>query len=111
MYLSPLVALANTKYESFKKNFKQGVDEVLEKLHDEFARLEQWEGETLHQIVLKVAEDLEMNLGKVAQPLRVAVCGTSVSPPIDVTLSLLGRDKTLNRIMKAVNFIKNSTEA
>jgi len=94
-----------------KKNFKQGTDEVLEKLHDEFARLEQWEGETLHQIVLKVAEDLDLNLGKVAQPLRVAVCGTSVSPPIDVTLSLLGRDKTLNRILKAVNFIKNSTEA
>lgn len=94
-----------------KKNFKQGTDEVLEKLHDEFARLEQWEGEALHQIVLNVAETLELNLGKVAQPLRVAVCGTSVSPPIDVTLSLLGRDKTLDRILKAVSFIKNSIKA
>lgn len=94
-----------------KKNFKQGTDEVLEQLHDEFVRLTHWEGEALHQIVLNVAENLELNLGKVAQPLRVAICGTSVSPPIDVTLSLLGRDKTLDRIMKAVNFIKNSSDA
>ncbi|MGR9114420.1 MAG: glutamate--tRNA ligase [Gammaproteobacteria bacterium] len=98
----------NYDEKAAKKNFKLGTDEVLERLHDEFARLEHWDGEVLHQVVLNVAESLELNLGKVAQPLRVAVCGTSVSPPIDITLSLLGRDKTLNRILKAVAFIKNS---
>ena len=94
-----------------KKNFKPGTEAVLERLHDEFARLEQWDGEALHQIVLRVAETMALNLGKVAQPLRVAVCGTSVSPPIDVTLSLLGRDRTLDRVLKAVNYIKNSIAA
>ena len=97
--------------KAVKKNFKQDACAVLEKLYQEFSLIEQWDGEVLHQIVLQMAEDLGINLGKVAQPLRVAVCGTSVSPPIDVTLSLLGRDKTLKRILKAVNFIKNPTEA
>ncbi|WP_157203569.1 hypothetical protein [Methylomicrobium agile] len=35
-------------------------------------------------------------MGKVAQPLRVAVTGTAVSPAIDVTLALLGKGKTLS---------------
>ena len=39
-----------------------------------------------------------IGLGKVAQPLRVAVTGTAVSPPIDATLALLGRDRTLQRL-------------
>jgi glutamyl-tRNA synthetase len=56
--------------------------------------------------VLQTAETLELKLGKVAQPLRVAVCGTGMSPSIDVTLSLLGREKTLKRLERAINYIK-----
>jgi glutamyl-tRNA synthetase len=37
-------------------------------------------------------------LGKIAQPVRVAVTGSSVSPPIDATLALLGRERTLTRL-------------
>jgi glutamyl-tRNA synthetase len=45
---------------------------------------------------------LQAGLGKVAQPLRVAVAGSAVSPPIDATLALLGRDRTLSRIDAAL---------
>jgi glutamyl-tRNA synthetase len=90
-----------------KKNFKTGSDTVLKSLLDQFSVIERWEGEALHQIVLKTAETLELKLGKVAQPLRVAVCGGSVSPAIDLTLSLLGREKVLNRIQTAINHIKD----
>ena len=89
-----------------KKNFKQGSEQVLKNLYDKFSEVEQWQGTQLHQIVLDLAEAMDLKLGKVAQPLRVAISGTSVSPPIDVTLSLLGRDKTLARISKAINFIE-----
>ena len=51
-----------------------------------------------------MAEAGGLALGKVAQPLRVAVSGTAVSPPIDVTLELLGRAKTLARIERALAF-------
>lgn len=94
-----------------KKNFKPGTEAILERLYGEFSGVQRWEGDVLHQIVLDVAETLQCKLGKVAQPLRVAVCGTSVSPPIDVTLSLLGREKTLGRLRKAIDFVKSSQQA
>jgi glutamyl-tRNA synthetase len=89
-----------------KKNFKQGSDDVLQRLMDEFSQLDDWDGEKLHQIVLDTAEKLELKLGKVAQPLRVAISGAGVSPAIDVTLSLLGREKTLARMLRAIEYIK-----
>jgi glutamyl-tRNA synthetase len=89
-----------------KKNFKQGADEVLQYLMNEFSALAVWDGEKLHQIVLDTAENMELKLGKVAQPLRVAVSGAGVSPAIDVTLSLLGREKTLARMARAIAYIK-----
>lgn len=90
-----------------RKNFKPKSADVLQQLHDQFSGLDNWQGEALHQIVVNLAETLGLNLGKVAQPLRVAVCGTSVSPPIDMTLALLGREKTLARLARAVDFIKS----
>lgn len=92
--------------KSVKKNFTTGSDEVLAQLYKAFAVLEVWEGEKLHQIVIDLAESLALNMGKVAQPLRVAVCGSAVSPPIDATLSLLGREKTLSRIKRAIDYIQ-----
>jgi glutamyl-tRNA synthetase len=45
-------------------------------------------------------------MGRVAQPVRVAVSGGSVSPPIDVTLEILGPETTLQRIDRAVQYAK-----
>ena len=45
---------------------------------------------------------LQSGLGKIAQPVRVAVTGTAVSPPIDATLALLGRERTLARLDAAL---------
>ena len=67
--------------------------------------LADWRAETIHSLIQQVAADLNMKLGAVAQPLRVAACGTAVSPPIDLTLALLGREKTLSRIQRARHYI------
>jgi glutamyl-tRNA synthetase len=52
-----------------------------------------------------------VSLGKVAQPLRVAVSGSSVSPPIDQTLALLSRDEALTRIARAESTAAESARA
>jgi glutamyl-tRNA synthetase len=52
-----------------------------------------------------------LNLGKIGQPLRVAVTGGPVSPPIDVTLALVGRERTLKRLETAVDLIERRTSA
>ncbi|MGI9331639.1 MAG: glutamate--tRNA ligase [Gammaproteobacteria bacterium] len=81
---------------------------TLEPLKDVLARLEavsNWEAETLHGVVAACAEALELNLGKIAQPLRVALTGSAASPSIEITLTLVGRERALSRIEKAVAYV------
>jgi len=92
--------------KAVKKNFKAGVEDVLQHLWSRFDSLSGWQPEALHQVVIDSAAALELNLGKVAQPLRIAVCGCGVSPAIDQTLYLLGKEKTLDRIARAIEYIK-----
>lgn len=70
-----------------------------------FIDLGDWTKENLHQILEDTAKQFDLKLGKVAQPIRVAVTGTVVSPPLDVTLHLLGKHKVVERIKKAIDFI------
>ena len=58
------------------------------------------------EIVQDTAEALQLKLGKVAQPIRVAVSGGPVSPPIDVTLELLGRQRTIERLNRAIGYVE-----
>ncbi len=91
-----------------RKNLKAEAAAPLQAMRDRFATLEDWSPEPIHQVVQDVAEALDLKLGKVAQPLRVAVSGGSVSPPIDVTVYLIGREKTLARIDLALSYIATS---
>ncbi len=92
-----------------KKAFVDGSDVVLAALCEVFSPVSTWEAQLLHTIIKDVAEKLELGLGKVAQPLRIAVCGTGVSPSIDITLAILGKEKTLARLQRAVTFIQAKT--
>jgi len=87
------------------KNLKPAVAEPLKALRDRLAELPAWDDEPIHEAVIATAEAHELKLGKVAQPLRVAVTGAGVSPPIDMTLRLLGRERTLARIDRALEYI------
>ncbi len=71
--------------------------EVLRELRDVLSECP-WEPDKLQQAIKDFCQKKELGMGKVAQPLRVAVTGTKVSPGIDQTLAILGRDKTLARI-------------
>ncbi|MDT8409837.1 MAG: glutamate--tRNA ligase [Wenzhouxiangellaceae bacterium] len=64
-----------------------------------------WEPETLGAVVDETAEDLEIGMGKLGQPLRVALMGHGNSPSIDQTLWLVGRERALARIDQALEFI------
>jgi glutamyl-tRNA synthetase len=71
---------------------------TLERLRSRLAALSDWSAARLNETLKALAEELGVGLGKIAQPLRVAVTGSTVSPPIDLTLALLGRDTTLARL-------------
>ncbi len=88
-----------------KKNLRSVAREPLEKMRAALEAQEEWSAEALHQLVMDVSESLELKMGKVAQPLRVAVVGRAASPGIDVTLQLVGKAACLRRIDRALDFI------
>ncbi len=71
---------------------------MLGELSAALSGLSEWTASALHALVQSFAEQRSLGLGKVAQPLRVALTGGTISPPIDATLALLGRERTLARI-------------
>jgi glutamyl-tRNA synthetase len=64
--------------------------------------LADWSAAGVHEVIAAVAERAGGGLGKVAQPLRVAMSGGTVSPPIDLTVALLGRERALARVERAI---------
>lgn len=62
----------------------------------------EWKPEPIHGVIEQIAAKLELGMGKIAQPLRVAMTGTQVSPSIDHTIFLAGREVALQRIDDAI---------
>jgi glutamyl-tRNA synthetase len=91
--------------KSAKKHLRAVALEPLRMMHERLAALDDWTGEALHQTVIEVSESLELKMGKVAQPLRVAVVGRAASPGIDITLELVGKEASLRRIDRALEYI------
>jgi len=93
-----------TSYDekSAKKNLTAESAPLLKAVRDKLATLPVWQAPAIHEVVQSVASDHGLALGKVAQPIRVAVSGGSVSPPIDGTLEILGRETTLQRLDRAI---------
>jgi glutamyl-tRNA synthetase len=78
-------------------------------LRARFAELPEWTPSAVHDALAAFASEKGVGLGKIAQPLRVAVSGTAVSPPIDATIALLGRERTLERLDRAVSLPQRSS--
>tara|TARA_R110000782_G_scaffold131928_7_gene223834 strand:+ start:13931 stop:15628 length:1698 start_codon:yes stop_codon:yes gene_type:complete len=77
--------------------------ETLRELKPVVDAIEPFTPEGVEAAVAAYAESSGLGMGKVAQPLRVAVTGTSVSPPLGQTLAILGKDRVLARIDRCVD--------
>ncbi|MEM9533507.1 MAG: glutamate--tRNA ligase, partial [Pseudomonadota bacterium] len=87
------------------KQLKAGAREPLTELRTRLAEIEPWEPATLQGVIQSVVDDLEVGFGKVGQPLRVALTGRGAAPGNDQVLALLGRERSLARIDRAISFI------
>ncbi len=90
------------------KHFTSESVPMLQDVCDRFSELQDWHREALHKVIVAVSEARELKLGKIAPPIRIAMTGTTVSPSIDITLELLGRERVLARLKAAIAFITNS---
>jgi len=93
-----------------KKAFKAAALEPLQLLYGKLSELSSWNTEDIHAVIQAVTEELQVNMGKVGQPLRVAVTGGSFSPPIDQTVAKIGRRNSLARIQRAIELISSTQQ-
>jgi len=85
-----------------KKNLTVETAPLIAAVRDQLAAIPEWRAPAIHEAIVAVAAAHGAGLGKVAQPIRVAVAGGAVSPPIDVTLEILGRATTIARLERAI---------
>jgi glutamyl-tRNA synthetase len=69
----------------------------------ELATLFEWTAAVIHVALSEYSARSGVSLGKLAQPIRLAMCGSSVSPPIDATLAILGKQEALQRLNRALD--------
>ncbi len=91
--------------KSAKAHLRPVARSALTAVQEELGALEDWTEESTQAAVETAAGRLDLKLGKVAQPLRVALTGQAASPGIGTTLVLVGRERTRNRIDRALAFI------
>jgi len=103
--------LRNYDEGAAKKHLRPVAEEPLRAAGNRLADLAVWEPGRLNEAIRICAEELEIGMGKIAQPLRVALTGTAVSPSIDKTLWLVGRERSLERISRALAHIMNRAAA
>jgi glutamyl-tRNA synthetase len=76
---------------------------LLDELRGSLASLTDWSAPAIHTLLQEFAAMHSLGLGKIAQPLRVALTGGTVSPPIDATVALLGKERALARLDAATS--------
>jgi glutamyl-tRNA synthetase len=87
-----------------KKHLLNSTD-VLKDMYQRLDAIQEWLAEPIHTAIKSCAADLDLGMGKIAQPIRVALTGNTISPSIDITLELVGKERTLTAIERALAWI------
>jgi glutamyl-tRNA synthetase len=106
-YVEDAVSYDDAAVEKF---LHAGLKEAFELLLTQFQDLSTWDKSSIHGIIEHVCEQLSVGMGKVAQPLRVAVTGGTSSPSIDETLVLVGKQRTLERLQGVLDKWQEAAE-
>jgi glutamyl-tRNA synthetase len=96
----------NFDEKAAKKFLKGNVLEPLKALRARLEDIEDYSEKGLENVFAALLEAFEIKLGKIAQPVRVALTGTSVSPGIFEIIAVLGKARVLPRLQKAIDFIE-----
>lgn len=75
---------------------------ILDAAIESYAACQDWTADSLHELTEELARSVALTLGKAQAPIRVAVTGRTVGPPLFESLVVLGRERTLERLRRAV---------
>jgi glutamyl-tRNA synthetase len=88
--------------KAVRKHVTADILPLINVVRDQLAGLSEWSAVAIHELISAFAAAHQVSLGKLAQPIRLAVCGGTVSPPIDATLAILGKAESLSRLAAAL---------
>jgi glutamyl-tRNA synthetase len=88
--------------KAVRKHVTPEILPLLKEAERRLGDLHPWSAPAIHALVTELAAAGGVALGKLAQPIRLAVCGGTVSPPIDATLGILGKAESLVRLARAI---------
>ena len=93
-----------TEYDpaGVKKWMKDGSVDVLKASLEALKALPSWDAKSIDEALENVAKTMEIGMGKVGQPLRIAMTGAAMSPGIGDTMMLVGQERTFKRIEQAI---------
>jgi glutamyl-tRNA synthetase len=96
-----------TEYDAAaeKKWFKANSAEALTKVKDKLVAMTDWKGEDIHQAIESTAAEMEVGMGKVGMPVRIAVTGLGQSPEIGIVMQLIGKDRCISRIENTIDYL------
>lgn len=94
-----------------KKHLRPVAEEPLRLVLEKLSALTEWKAEAIHTEINATAEALELGMGKVGMPLRVAITGGGQSPAIDATAELIGKQRCMTRLNMALDFIEQRKQA
>jgi glutamyl-tRNA synthetase len=96
----------NYEEKAAKKFLKPAALEPLKLLAEKLATAADFNEKNLEKVFLAVMDETGLKLGKIAQPVRVALTGRTASPGIFEIVSILGRERVLPRLQKAIRFVE-----
>ena len=88
--------------EKSVEKFIVGSKNILEYVLRQLESLEQWTEQDLDEVLAKCQKELDLKTPQLNQPIRVALVGSTKSPSLGLTLNLIGKDLSLERIKKAL---------
>jgi glutamyl-tRNA synthetase len=84
------------------EKFIAGSKNILEYVLRQLEPLDQWTEQALDEVLAKCQKELDLKTPQLNQPIRVALVGSTKSPSLGLTLSLIGKELSLERIKKAL---------
>ncbi len=88
------------------KNLRPAIARPMQVFRDRLEVLEGWQISSIHALAESIAEQFELKIGKIGQPIRVAVTGGNVSPSIGETIYLMGKQRALRGLNRALKYIE-----
>jgi glutamyl-tRNA synthetase len=89
-----------------QQHLTTGILPLLQNIVQQLTVLTDWQSAAIHQLLVAITTASDLKMAKVAQPIRAAITGSTVSPPVDMTLQLLGKERTLTRLQQAIRWIQ-----